>query len=193
MNRIIPGAFAFAAVLTMASLANAQFAGGGFGGGGFGGGGFSGAGIGAGVGAAAVTAGGIPGVSPGSMIVPNPPGASQRFRDLKIAGRIPADPAKLPSGARIVQLRVNGQTVPMALDTEVANSGDLQFDPSYGYGRDLYRSMLSRPVTVVGDEALRNQIMQAASDPKSAPMEVDGYIFDRLSPYFVVRSVAEAP
>src|SRR5216683_1010125 len=151
------------------------------GGGGIGAGGFTGGRF-----------GGAPGMSPNSMLVPNLPGPQQRFRQLKLAGRIPTDPAKEPAGAKIVRLRVNGEILPMALDTET-NSGELQFDPESDYGRQLYQAILTKPITVVGDERMRSEISEAASNPANTRvLKIDGYVFDRLGPYMVVRSVEDA-
>ena len=148
-----------------------------------------------GIGAGGFTSGGIaaPGLSPNNMVVPNLPGPQQRFRQLKLAGRIPTDPAKEPAGARIVRLSVNGEIVPMALDTETT-SGELQFDPGdSNYGRQLYQAILTKPITVVGDERLRSEITEAASNTANPRvLKIDGYVFDRLSPYMVVRSVEDA-
>jgi hypothetical protein len=128
----------------------------------------------------------------GTMLIMSPGAAPQRFRELNMAGRVPADPTKLPKDARIVTLRVNGQTVPMALDAE-AFRGELHFDPSSDYGRELYHSMLTKPIEVVGDENLRSQIAQVAASPTgSKPIQISGYVFDRLSPYLVLRSVSAA-
>ncbi len=145
-----------------------------------------------GIGGGGFSSGGIGGASPNNLVIPNLPGPQQRFRQLKLAGRIPTDPAKEPAGARIVRLRVNGEIVPMALDTETA-SGELQFDPDSNYGRQLYQAILTKPITVVGDERMRSQIIEAASNPTNPRvMKIDGYVFDRLGPYMVLRSVESA-
>ena len=160
-------------------------------GGGIGVGGFGGGGVGAG-GITGGRFGGAPGMSPNNMVVTNLPGPQQRFRQLKLAGRIPTDPAKEPAGAKIVRLRVNGEILPMALDTET-NSGELQFDPESDYGRQLYQAILTKPITVVGDERMRSEISEAASNPaNSRVLKIDGYVFDRLGPYMVLRSVEDA-
>ena len=134
-----------------------------------------------------------PGLSLGAtMFVYSNGAAPQRFRELNMAGRVPADPLKLPKDAKIVTLRVNGQMISMALDAE-AFRGELRFDPGSDYGRELYRSVLTKPIEVVGSADLRNQIAQAAATPPtSKPIQIDGYVFDRLSPYLVLRSVSAA-
>jgi hypothetical protein len=119
---------------------------------------------------------------------PNTSLSAQRFRNLKVAGRIPVDEAKLPKDAKVVRLRVNGNTIAMRLDTEVA-SADLKFGPGQEYAKELYRSVLTKRIEVIGDAALRDQIVQAAAQSKI--VEIEGYVFDRTSPYLVVRTVSE--
>jgi hypothetical protein len=154
-------------------------------------------GIGA-IGAAGVhgnPAGGFVGVNGGQlggigvMAVPNL--AVQEMRELKLAGQVPANPDRLPSGARIVQLRVNGQMVPMALDSELGGS-DLEFNPGNRKAEDLYHALLTKQVAVIGDEKLRNQIVQAASENGTQALEIQGYVFNQTTPYFVVKSVEAA-
>jgi hypothetical protein len=154
-------------------------------------------GIGA-IGAAGVhgnPAGGFVGVNGGQlggigvMAVPNL--AVQEMRELKLAGQVPANPDRLPSGARIVQLRVNGQMVPMALDSELGSS-DLEFNPGNRKAEDLYHALLTKQVAVIGDEKLRNQIVQAASENGTQALEIQGYVFNQTTPYFVVKSVEAA-
>ncbi|HYL58144.1 MAG TPA: hypothetical protein VEU51_04690 [Candidatus Acidoferrales bacterium] len=181
MRRLLAVAVGAAAMVMIGSATGALGFGGGVGS--PGGGGFGGIG-----GVASMPS--APGLSLSStMLILSPGAAPQRFRELNMAGRVPADPAKLPKDARIVTLRINGQTVPMALDAE-AFRGELHFDPTSDYGRELYHSMLTKPIEVVGDENLRSQIAQVAASPTgSKPIQISGYVFDRLSPYLVLRSV----
>lgn len=74
----------------------------------------------------------------------------------------------------------------MRLDTETQGA-DLEFNPDDAYARDLYRSITTKRVEVVGQQDLRNEIAQAAEQSK--PLQIEGYVFDRTSPYFVVKSV----
>ncbi|MGH7949576.1 MAG: hypothetical protein ACREQF_10150, partial [Candidatus Binataceae bacterium] len=69
--------------------------------------------------------------------------ATQRFRDLQLIGRVPADKDKLPQGARLIRLRVNGKDVTMTLDTE-ESSADLTFDPNQRFARELYHAVLTK-------------------------------------------------
>jgi len=180
---------AAAGLIASASLASGFGAGGGMGGGGIGGGGIHGGGFG-GVGAGAIgSVGRVSGLNPGVLAI-NPASAPQRYRELKVAGQVPADPTRLVNDARIVQLRVNGHIIPMALDTELVG-GELQFLPNEAYGRDLYKAMMTRRIEVVGESNLRQEIVEAASDPGNPkPLQVQGYVFDRLSPFLVLRSVS---
>ena len=169
-------AMVLAAVATASAFPGAG-GGGGFGGGGIGGAGFSGGGFGL---------GGAPGVSPGvsglgpTFIMP------QRFRDLNVVGRVGIDPSKQPPNATIIQLRLDGREIPMRLDTETQGA-QLEFDPNDAYARDLYRSITTKRVEVVGQPELRNEVAQAADQTR--PLQIEGYVFDRTSPYFVLKSV----
>jgi hypothetical protein len=115
---------------------------------------------------------------------------TQRYRRLKIAGRFPVDEQHLPKSAKIVRLSVNGRVIPMRLDTELV-SADLEFPRARSYGRDLYRAILTKRIEVVGNSAMRQQIVAAAA--KSTPLQIKGYVFDRTSPYLVVQSVTAQP
>jgi len=114
--------------------------------------------------------------------------APQRYRDLKVAGKVAAPGAKVPADARIVRLKVNGRIIPMALDNEVASSV-LEFGPNQRYAKDLYDAILTKRITVVGDQFETTRIIDAASSQK--PLVIEGYVFDRMSPYMVVKSVGE--
>jgi hypothetical protein len=109
----------------------------------------------------------------------------QRFREMTVVGQVGVDPAKLPSSATIIRLRLDGREIPMRLDTEMHGAA-IQFDPHAGYASELYRSVLSKQVEVVGEQALRDDIADAADHSKS--MRIEGYVFDPASPYFVVKS-----
>ncbi len=174
--------------LALPALSLAAGAGGGVGGGGVGGvGGFGG------FGGAHPGGMGIPAGTPGTGGISAPMINSylydRHFRELKLAGQVPAEPDKLPSGARIVQLRINGKLVPMALDTELG-SGELEFPPDERYAEDLYKAVLTKSIAVVGDSAMRDRIIQAAGT--SQPIEVEGKVFNATTPYFVVTGVEAA-
>jgi hypothetical protein len=114
----------------------------------------------------------------------------QRFRDLKLAGRVGIDTSKLPATARIVRLRLDGRDIPMRLDTELS-SAEIQFDPDYNYARELYRAILTKRVEVVGAAELRDELAAAANS--GAQVEVEGYAFNLTSPYLVLKVVNKAP
>jgi hypothetical protein len=185
---------AFAAILAIAYVPAAHAFGGVGGVGGIGGIGGLG-----GIGAAGVhgnPTGGFTGAglnSPGGiMINPAPSLAPQEMRELRLAGQVPANPDRLPSGARIIQLRVNGQTVPMALDSELGGGGELEFDPGNESGQQLYHSILTKQIAVVGNSKLRDQIVQAAAANGTQPLEIQGYVFNQRTPYLVIKSVQAA-
>ena len=156
--------------------------GGGFGGGGIAGGGFAGGGVHAGgLGAITGTGGniGFP-YRPGFEMMP------QRFRDLNVTGRVGVKPGSKPLHSTMIRLTLDGHEIPMQLDTEL-QSAELQFNPDDSYARDLYRSILTKRVEVVGQENLRDQIAEAAE--QSRPLQIEGYVFDKTSPYLVVKAV----
>ena len=175
---------AIASILALAATAMAFPGGGvgGIGGGGFGGG-VPGGGHGSapsfGLGGAPTSNPGISGLNP-VYIMP------QRFRDLNVVGRVGEPESRKGGHDTIVRLRLDGRDIEMRLDTEL-HSGRLQFDPNEDYGRDLYQSILTKRVEVVGSQDLRDQIARAAEESK--PLQVEGYVFDRTSPYLVVKSV----
>jgi hypothetical protein len=111
------------------------------------------------------------------------------YPDLKLSGRIGVDPSKIPAGAQVVQLRLDGTLYPMVVESSSLSGGDLQ-QRGYITTKELYRSALQKELTVVGNSDLRRQI--ASSGSGGQPMEVEGYVFNRVSPYFVVRSVTVA-
>ena len=175
-------AFTFAGVVTADAFPGGG--GGGFGGGaggGISGGGFAGGGVRAGA------LGGIGGPVMGSVpFLPKLDMAPQRFRDLNITGMVGVKPGSQPLHATMIRLTLDGHEIPMQLDTE-RQSAELQFSPDDSYARDLYRSILTKRVEVVGQENLRGQIAQAAEQSK--PLQIEGYVFDTTSPYLVVKSL----
>ena len=139
----------------------------------------------------------LPGVSIGSGLgsvtalnvtsfMPDGSMPPQRFRDLKVAGRVAAPGTELPKGSRVVRLYVSGRVIPMAIDNETA-SAVLEFGPNQRYAKDLYDAILTKRITVVGDDFSRTKIVDAAASSK--PIVVEGYVFDRMSPYMVLKSV----
>lgn len=178
-------AFALAGVATASAFPGGAVGGGG-GGGGFGAGGISGGGFAGG----GVRAGGLGAITgPVSVGVPFRPGYEmmpQRFRDLNVTGMVGVKPGSRPLHSTTIRLTLDGHEIPMRLDTEL-QSADLQFNPDDSYARELYRSILTKRVEVVGQENLRDQIAEAAAQSK--PLQIEGYVFDRTSPYLVVKSV----
>ncbi len=170
-----------AIAFTLAGVATASaFPGGGVG---VGAGGFAGSGV--SPGSVSLSGSAVPGLSPANGLAPLF-AMPQRFRDLNVVGKVGIKPTSLPPNATVVRLRLDGQEIPMRLDTEL-QTAELQFDPNAGYARDLYRSILTKRIEIVGQQSLRDQIAQAAAESK--PLQVEGYVFDRTSPYFVVKSV----
>jgi hypothetical protein len=177
----------FTVAMVLAGMATASAFPGAGGGGGFGGGGIGGAGM---SGVPVGSIGSISGAGVPGMGGPNALGPTftmpQRFRDLNVVGQVGIDPSRQPPNATIVQLRLDGQEIPMRLDTETQGA-ELEFNPNDAYARDLYRSITTKRVEVVGEQDLRNEIAQAAGQSK--PLQIEGYVFDQTSPYFVIKSV----
>jgi len=141
-------------------------------------------------------AGGLAGLSVGGLgsvtavnvnsFMPDGTMPPQRFRDLKVVGRVTAPGAEAPKGSRLVRLYVSGRVIPLAIDNETA-SAVLEFGPNQRYAKDLYDAILTKRITVVGDDFSRTRIVDAAASQK--PIVVEGYVFDRMSPYMVLKSV----
>ena len=169
-------------VLVLAGVAAASAFPGAGAGSGFGGAGVSGVSVGSigSLGGAGVPGMGGPGGLGPTFTMP------QRFRELNVVGQVGIDPSKQPPNATIVFLRLDGREIPMRLDTET-RSGELEFNPDDAYARDLYRSITTKRVEVVGQQDLRNQIARAADESKG--LQIEGYVFDKTSPYFVIKSV----
>lgn len=175
-----PAGLAAAVIIAFAATASA------FPGGGVGVGGVGIGGVGSGVAAGRVSGGGITGpVSPGVPLMPYFTMQTQRFRDLNVTGQVGLKEGIVPRNATIVRLSLDGHEFPMLLDTEL-QTAELQFDPNASYARDLYRSILTKRIEVVGNQNLRDQIAQAVEQSK--PLRIEGYVFDRTSPYLVVKS-----
>ncbi len=111
------------------------------------------------------------------------------YPDLKLSGRVGVDPAKIPPGAQVVQLRLDGELYPMVVDTSSLSGGQLE-QRGYITTKEMYRSALQKQLVLVGNPDLRRQIASASASHQ--PIEVDGYVFNRVSPYFVVRSITVA-
>jgi hypothetical protein len=111
----------------------------------------------------------------------------QRIRDhLNVTGLVGISEKKPISSGPIVRLGLDGRDIPMRLDTEL-DGVELQFDLNENYARDLYQSILTKRIEVVGSQELRDQIAQAADQWK--PLAIQGYIFGRTSPILVVKAV----
>ena len=123
-----------------------------------------------------------------NAFMPDGSTAPQRYRDLKVVGKVATPGAKLPQNARVVRLSVNGRIIRMALDDEVASSV-LEFGPNQRYAKDLYDSILSKRITVVGDQFETTRIIDAESSQK--PLVIEGYVFNQMAPYMVVKSIGE--
>ncbi|HEY6421583.1 MAG TPA: hypothetical protein VIX59_21505 [Candidatus Binataceae bacterium] len=116
-------------------------------------------------------------------------GGTDTTSQLLIAGRLPVDPAKQPADATVVRLKLNGKLYTMALDIQAARD-DLKSEATYDTTNDLYRAMVTKQLEVVGDASLPDQVAKAVE--LSRPIELEGYVYHRTTPYFVVQSVRDA-
>jgi hypothetical protein len=133
----------------------------------------------------AIVGGGVRGVGGASMapVFDRP----QRIRDhLIVTGLVGISEKRLVTSSPMVRLRLDGREIPMRLDTQL-DGVELQMDLNENYARDLYQSILTKSIEVLGPQDLRDQITRAA-DYQSKPLVVEGYIFGRTSPYLVLRS-----
>lgn len=179
----------FAVGLFASLVSTRAFPAGGIGGGGMrGGGGMMGAGGGRSgpiriaprVGGGARSAGNVASMAP---VFDRP----QRIRDhLNVTGVVGISAKKPISTGPIVRLGLDGRDIPMRLDTQL-DGVELQFDLNEIYARDLYQSILTKRIEVVGPQELRDQIERAADQWK--PLAIQGYIFGRTSPFLVVKAV----
>ena len=126
--------------------------------------------------------------------VPFPTNDPDHYHQVKIIGRLAKDVSGLTIDQQTVWMRLDGQTIPMAINGDTL-SNSLQLDQGDELGQTLYRLILSRQLQVVGDQRLRAQIFQAAAaNPANArDIEVDGFVYDRTTPYLVLVSVGDAP
>jgi hypothetical protein len=126
----------------------------------------------------------------GTLVFPtNDP---DHYHEIKIVGRLAKDESGFTIDRQIVRMRVDGRDIPMSINGD-AMSDSLQMDQGDELGQDLYRLILSKRLEVVGDQKLRTQIAAAAAANPSKPVVVDGFVYDRMTPYLVLVSVGDAP
>ena len=114
------------------------------------------------------------------------------YHEIKIVGRLAKDESGFSIDRQIVRMRVDGRDIPMSINGD-AMSDSLQLDQGDELGQKLYRLILSKRLEVVGDQKLRTQIANAAAANPSKPVVVDGFVYDRVTPYLVLVSVGDAP
>ncbi len=128
----------------------------------------------------------------GSQTLVFPTNDPDHYHEIKIVGRLARDESGFTIDRQIVRMRVDGRDIPMSINGD-AISENLQFDQGDELGQDLYRLILSKRLEVVGDQKLRTQIAKAAAANPSKPVVVDGFVYDRMTPYLVLVSVGDAP
>jgi|SRR5277367_1355965 hypothetical protein len=124
--------------------------------------------------------------------IPFPTNDPGHYHEIKIVGRLAKDESGFSIDRQIVRMRVDGRDIPMSINGD-AMSDSLQFDQGDEEGQNLYRLILSKRLEVVGDQKLRAQIATAAAANPSKPVVVDGFVYDRMTPYLVLVSVGAAP
>ena len=124
--------------------------------------------------------------------IPFPTQDPNHYHEIKLIGRFTDDESGLTVDRQIVRMRVDGRSIPMSIDGDQM-SNSLQFDQGDELGQNLYRLILSKQLEVVGNQKLRAQIADAAAANRSKQIEVDGFVYDRTTPYLVLVSVGDAP
>jgi hypothetical protein len=124
--------------------------------------------------------------------IPFPTQDPNHYHEIKLIGRFTQDESGLTVDRQIVRMRVDGRSIPMSIDGDQM-SNSLQFDQGDELGQNLYRLILSKQLEVVGNQKLRAQIADAAAANRSKQIVVDGFVYDRTTPYLVLVSVGDAP
>jgi len=124
--------------------------------------------------------------------IPFPTQDPNHYHEIKLIGRFTQDESGLTVDRQIVRMRVDGRSIPMSIDGDQM-SNSLQFDQGDELGQNLYRLILSKQLEVVGNQQLRARIADAAAANRSKQIVVDGFVYDRTTPYLVLVSVGDAP
>jgi hypothetical protein len=124
--------------------------------------------------------------------LPFPTNDPNHYHEIKLIGRLAKDGSGLSIDQQIVRMRVNGASIPMSINGD-ATSETLQFDQGDELGQVLYRLILSKELDVVGDPKLRDQIAKDAAATPPKQVLVDGFVYDRTTPYLVLVSVEDEP
>ena len=124
--------------------------------------------------------------------IPFPTQDPNHYHEIKLIGRFTQDESGLTVDRQLVRMRVDGRSIPMSIDGDQM-SNSLQFDQGDELGQNLYRLILSKQLEVVGNQQLRARIADAAAASRTKQIVVDGFVYDRTTPYLVLVSVGEAP
>ncbi|HKN14192.1 MAG TPA: hypothetical protein VJX68_13455 [Candidatus Binatus sp.] len=128
----------------------------------------------------------------GLQFFPFPTNDPNHYHEIRLVGRLTKDESGLTIDQQIVRMRVDGREIPMSINGDTM-SNSLQLDQGDELGQSLYRLILSKRLEVVGDQKLRTQLANAAAANPSKPVAVDGFVYDRMTPYLVLVSVGDAP
>lgn len=124
--------------------------------------------------------------------IPFPTNDPRHYHEIKLIGRLAKDESGLTIDQQIVRIRLDGRTIPMFINGDAMSNG-LQLDQGDELGQILYRLILSKQLEVVGDQKLRTQIANAAAATPPKQVLLDGFVYDRVTPYLVLVSVEDAP
>jgi hypothetical protein len=124
--------------------------------------------------------------------IPFPTQDPNHYHEIKLIGRLTQDESGLTVDRQLVRMRVDGRSIPMSIDGDQM-SNSLQFDQGDELGQNLYRLILSKQLEVVGNQQLRARIADAAAANRSKQIVVDGFVYDRTTPYLVLVFVGDAP
>ena len=124
--------------------------------------------------------------------IPFPTQDPNHYHEIKLIGRFTQDESGLTVDRQLVRMRVDGRSIPMSIDGDQM-SNSLQFDQGDELGQNLYRLILSKQLEVVGNQQLRARIADAAAANRSKQIVVDGFVYDRTTPYLVLVFVGDAP
>jgi hypothetical protein len=134
----------------------------------------------------------VPSMGGTMSAIPFPTQDPNHYHEIKLIGLLAPDESGLTVDRQIVRMRVDGRSIPMSIDGDQM-SNSLQFDQGDELGQNLYRLILSKQLEVVGTPKLRAQIADAAAANRSKQIVVDGFVYDRTTPYLVLVSVGDAP
>ncbi len=130
----------------------------------------------------------------GMLNFPFPTNDPNHYHEIRIVGRLAKDESGFTIDRQIVRMRVDGRDIPMSINGD-ATSDSLQFDQGDELGQNLYRLILSKRLgwkwLATTNCALRSRPRRRRT--RRSRVVVDGFVYDRMTPYLVLVSVGDAP